>query len=156
MGTWLTCSSLPFPSHRPLILPPLSTSLSLSVRLSGSIEQEKVPESTNSSITVLSLANDFCGHYGEPYWWVFIYCRARSSLSNHLETCSRSGSTCPAHVHNQVSSRVCMWQLMPTHTASPDSLSGSIIITSQFVCIRALCYIAHALRYGVIVARLPA
>ena len=38
-----------------------------------------------------------------------------------------SGSPCPAHVQNPVSTRVCMWQLRPTRTASPDSLSGSII-----------------------------
>ena len=34
----------------------------------------------------LSLANNSCRHYGELYWWVFIYCRARSSLPKQLES----------------------------------------------------------------------
>ena len=96
MGTWLTCSSLPFPS-RPLFLPPLSTSLSLSV--CPSLWFHSAGE--GSWVTVLSLANNSCGHYGEPYWWVFIYIELTQVFQTTWKF-APSGSTCPPDVQNRV------------------------------------------------------
>ena len=34
---------------------------------------------------VLSLANNSCRHYGEPYWWVFIYYRVCMCSGPHIQ-----------------------------------------------------------------------
>ena len=117
--------SLPFPPH-PLFL---SLPLSLSVCLSGSIQQEKVPGSTNSCIIMtchwpITPADTMESPIGGSLSII--------ELTNVFQTTWNlapeilSGCTCPAHVQNHVSTTVCMWQLWPTHTALPDSLPGSM------------------------------
>ena len=91
MGTWLTCSSLPFPS-RPLFLP-------LSLSVCPSLWFHSAGE--GSWVTVLSLANNSCGHYGEPYWWVFIYIELTQVFQTTWKF-APSGSTCPPDVQNRV------------------------------------------------------